>query len=1061
MNRNRRIRVAAFPLAAALMLFLFLGPASPAFAADPSGGTSVRVVSDYEGQRLLVEGEEMMVFGMNWGYMPIGENYNYSLWNQPDDVIEAALAREMPLLREMGVNAIRQYAGIPPRWVRFIYERYGIYTVVNPLVARYGYTLDGVWIPMVDYSDARLRAAVKADIRALVEEFRGVPGVLMWLLGNENNYGLSWSSFEIEALPAGERDAARARYLYSLMGEIVDEIKRLDPHRPVAMANGDVQYIDIIAEECENLDVFGTNVYRGISSRDLFDVVKKKMNIPVMYTEFGADAYNAKEMREDQEMQARYLIGQWEEIYEQSSGKGRAGNAIGGFIFQWSDGWWKYGQEDRLDIHDTHASWPNGGYVEDYVEGENNMNEEWWGITAKGPSDHRGLYEVYPRAAYYALRRAFALDPYDPGTDLGKIRAHFGGIHPAAAALEARGDGAALLAEKREWVHLSGFRAEFETYNTGGERTSTPPSSATPGTSYPAFRGFDQLQSFYAEFEARPAENVTGMFSVNILGNVPDNPIDEIFYENRGRSRTVASEDGELDVGSLERVKVYQASMSWDDRHFLLDGFYRTGHLHWQFEGDFFGLYRNAYYGKNIDTYNGMAPVGFELAAKGSLEGLKVAYGPQLWWGANPAVLVKYRRNVGPLDATVVYHEDIAKNESATSSIAVPLPETRKLSLQFATSLGPFGVEAGGLWSGNTKVGEQFQIAEETATGYRVLRDEVVDSDTYGGKVKLTLERGRWHWYAQSAYMGVVADAGPTETITFTGWGLKDSGSGNQSNFLTGLAVNMGNFQIGPNILVQKPIVGPIPGDVPAPGRPRNVRDDPFAVLGNREMFGAELMIAYDPTPATWAWAWDNVVREDARFAASLGIVYRDMKTTRDATIYIAEDGVTQYAHAGAPPAQELWETQLGIISKISPRTRLAVGIYAGTAEPNGWDPDGEDSTLNRVIHRYGIGARLDHGPLAYVAYVRIDDFGPYDYHHDFNLTYPLQLMGDLSYNLGAPAWFDLPNTRVGIRGTWRSLNVHSNRYCPGLDAEGECDPTIDADDGSEWEIRTYVHLSI
>ena len=29
------------------------------------------------------------------------------------------------------------------------------------------------------------------------------PGVLMWLLGNENNYGLSWTSFEIEALPRG------------------------------------------------------------------------------------------------------------------------------------------------------------------------------------------------------------------------------------------------------------------------------------------------------------------------------------------------------------------------------------------------------------------------------------------------------------------------------------------------------------------------------------------------------------------------------------------------------------------------------------------------------------------------------------------------------------------------------------------------------------------------------------------------------------------------------------------------------------------------------------------
>ena len=128
-------------------------------------------------------------------------------------------------------------------------------------------------------------------------------------------------------------------------------------------------------------------------------------------------------------MQARYLVGQWQEIYEQSAGKGRVGNAIGGMIFQWSDGWWKFRQEERLDIHDTNASWPNGAYPEDYVEGENNMNEEWWGITPRVP-DHRGLYDVYPRAAYYALREAFTLDPYAPARPGPTSAPHFATIRP-------------------------------------------------------------------------------------------------------------------------------------------------------------------------------------------------------------------------------------------------------------------------------------------------------------------------------------------------------------------------------------------------------------------------------------------------------------------------------------------------------------------------------------------------------------------------------------------------------------------------------------------------------
>ena len=137
-----------------------------------SAPTVTRVISDSAGQRLQVNGEDFMVFGMNWGYMPIGENYNYSLWEQPDEVIVEALDREMPLLQAMGVNSIRQYVGIPPRWVQYIYQRYGIYTILNHTVGRYGYTLDGVWIPSIDYSNERIREALTDEIVALVVQAR-------------------------------------------------------------------------------------------------------------------------------------------------------------------------------------------------------------------------------------------------------------------------------------------------------------------------------------------------------------------------------------------------------------------------------------------------------------------------------------------------------------------------------------------------------------------------------------------------------------------------------------------------------------------------------------------------------------------------------------------------------------------------------------------------------------------------------------------------------------------------------------------------------------------------
>jgi hypothetical protein len=1034
---------------------LAIGPSVAAAQDAPADAPAVvRVVPDAGGTRLQVNGRDFMVYGMNWDYVPIGENYLYSLWQQPDAVIEEALAREMPLLQNMGVNAIRQYVGIPPRWVRYIYEKYGIYTVINHPCGRYGFTLNGVWIPNVNYADPTLRAAITAEVTDMVRRFQGVPGVLMWLLGNENNYGLSWTSFEPEAFPEGEENVGRAHELYSMFGAIIDSVHATDPDRPVAIANGDVQYIDVVAQECPHLDVFGTNVYRGVSARDLFQVVKDKLGVPVMFTEFGSDAFNEKEMREDQRMQAYYLLGQWEEIYEQSDDKGRVGNAVGGFIFQWADGWWKFGQESRLDIHDTNASWPNGGYL-DYIPGGNNMNEEWWGICAKGPADSRGLYELYPRAAYYALKDAFKLAPYGAGTDLGAIREHFTAIRPEAAVLQARGDRAELLARDAERVHLSGLRLDFVTYSTGGDRVSTP-KVATPGGGYPAFRGFDHMESFYADFEARPSSGVTGNLSLNVIGNVPTNPIDEIFYENRGRTRTVQSPQGNFDLQGIERVKVYRSSISWDDRWFLLDGFYRVGHTHWGYEGDFFGIYRDAFYGENLDIYNGIAPVGFEMTGKKTFTGAKFAFGPQLWWGANPAAIGKYTRTFGPVTATGLFESEFASQPTITSSYAIPTPRTQRATLVLQTSRGPWGLQVGGIRGGNTKVGEGFVIAEWTGTGYRLLQDHVKNSDTYGVKGKLTYEKGRWHWYGQSAYMGLVADGGPTAVQNYTGWILTDSGSGNQTNLITGLAVNQGNFQIGPNFLWQKPLVGPIPAGLPRP--PRNILDDPFAVRANREKFGAELMLSYDPTPATWMWQWDNDVREDAPLAASLDLVYQDFRTTQDAGIGIAEDGHTPIRFPGAPPPRKVWETHLRLVSRLSADRRLVAHLYAGTGEPNGDSP--------RLIHRWGADARLALGSNVFAGAVKLNDWGPYDYHRDFNLTFPVQLMGDVSHTLGNARWFGFPQTRIGVRGTWRSLDRYSPRYCPIKlpdEATGNlvCEPDAPGPDGNEWEIRTYLQLSM
>jgi hypothetical protein len=1026
-------------------------------------GDKVSVVKNEKGMKLVVNGKDFMINGMNWDYIPIGTNtVNANFWKKSDEIIKAGLDTEMSLLKNMNVNVIRQYTGVPARWIQYIYENYGIYTMLNDPFGRYGLTLNGVWTPVTDYADPKTQKHLLDEVDKLVEGYKNTPGLLMYLLGNENNYGLFWAGAETEDFPDEEEKKQavgenRGRPMYRLMNEAAKRIKARDTTRPVAICNGDVLFIDIVAEECKDVDIYGVNSYRGVSFTDMFKVVKEKLDMPIMFTEFGADAFNAISNKEDQKSQAYYMLGNWKEIYENAAGQGKYGNSIGGFTFQFSDGWWKYGFDDRenADVHDNNASWSNGGYARDLAgPGINNMNEEWFGITAKGATDERGLYDLYPRAAYYALKEAHKLNPYGQGVDLAFIQNYFSNINLMDAVLKARGDKAALGGGSSQKLRISNLSAKFTTFNTGGRLLTTPENTDPNSLSYPSEQGFDHMQSYFIGVEGKPSASMTANVNFNILGNVADNPIDEIFYENRGRTRSVNTDEGNLDLTDINSIQVYNAEFEWKAKDFNLRGFYRTGHYHWGYEGDFFGLYPEANYGPNLDIYGGEI-LGIEIDGKGSLDGLKAAFGPQLWWGANPAVLLKYSRKIGHFDVTGIYHEDIDDADQGISSFAVPLPKTRRATIHVKRDFGNFGFEVGGIWGGQPLNGRSFQDVTGTSGNYTVYVDKVNSKDNWGGKAKLTYQKGAFNWYAQGAVMGLVANGGADATRTFTGWQLKDTGSGNQTNFLTGFTYLLGKVQIAPNFLWQKPIVAAMPNDVQGAGRLRNIQDDPFAVRGNRETTAGEILFTFDPTPGTWMYEWDNDRAEDAKFAMSAGFVYRHHPTAQDAAIGFLSDR-SSFAFPNAAPAEDLWEANTRMVSKIGRDFGIIGNFYYGNGQANGSDA--------RMIKRFGGDIRLIYNKLKITSQVKVNDWGPFDYHRDFNLTYPLQLMVDVSTTLGKPDWFILPSTKMGIRGTWRSLNEFSPRYTPNAAAQFATSPIVSPvgfPNGSEWEIRTYIHINI
>jgi len=1029
----------------------------------------VAVFNNEQGMKLVVNGKDFMINGMNWDYIPVGTNFSYSLWRQPDDLIKAALDSEMELLKNMGVNTIRVYTGIQPKWIAYIHENYGIYTMLNHSFGRYGLTINGVWKAVTDYRDPATQKILISEATDMAKTYKNTPGLLLFLLGNENNYGLFWAGAETEDFPDEEEKKAevgekRGRPMYKLMNDAAVKIKAIDGSHPVAICNGDVLFVDIIAQECKDVDIYGTNMYRGKSFGDAFKVIRDKLNKPILFTEFGADAFNAITNQEDQKMQAFYMVQNWKEIYQNAAGLGKANNSIGGFTFQFSDGWWKYGQTKNLDVHDNNASWLGGGYDLDTKDGSNNMNEEWFGICAKGPTNSSGLYTLYPRAAYYALKQAHSINPYNLGVTGESVTNHFNDIQLMDAVLRARADKAAMGGNEK--IRLSNMRAEFTTFNTGGSLLTTPQFADGAGDAFPNRLGFDHMQSYFVGVQGQPSANIKAEVNFNILGNVAGNPIDDIFYENVGRPTQVETPNGTATITDNNRLRVYNAEFEWNAEDFDLRGFYRTGHFHWGYEGDFFALYPEAYYGPNLDIYNGEIS-GIEVDGKGALSGLKAAFGPQLWWGANPAVLLKYQRTIKGLDFSAIYHKDIVSgsglDENGNRVLdptqlrtgVIPALPTERASIAVEKKLDNFGIKLGAIWGGKPLNGRVYQDINENG---QVVNDKIQSTDNFGGKAKITYTNAGFNWYAQGSVMGLVANGGADATLTFTGWKLKDSGSGNMSNVLTGVAYNFGGkFQIAPNFMYQKPLVEAMPNGVSAPGRLRNFVDDPFVVrAGNREMTAGEILFTFDPTPGTYMYEFDNDKAEDAKFAMNLGFIYRQLPTTQDAAIGFLANR-SSFAFSKSAPAADLWEIHSRMVSKINPDLGLIANFYYGTGQANG---DSE-----RLIYRGGVDLRMIYNKMKLTGMLKVNDWGPFDYHRDFNLTFPLQLMLDFSTSVGKPNWLVLPDTKVGIRGTWRALDQFSPRYLPNETTnEFDTAPTISPvgfSNGSEWEIRTYIHINI
>jgi len=380
-----------------------------------SGQGQVRFVKYENGHwQLLVDNKPFLIKGMS--YMPtrVGQSPDDGTmqdWMQEDDHHDGTISApyeswvdlygdnkrhddepvvgDFQLMKEMGVNTLRiyyqTYMKSDKAFLEKMYQEYGFKVAMSNFLGKYAIGSGAKWSEGTDYENPVHQKNMMEYVRQMVMEFKDEPYILMWVLGNENNYGV--------ASNANKKPDA----YYKFVNDVARMIKSIDPNHPVAICNGDTLFLEKFGKDAPDVDAFGANVYRGdYGFGSFWEDVAELAGKPAFITEYGAPAYGGASMTygQAQQAQADYHKGNWLDILDNSAGYAEgAGNSVGGMAFEWLDEWWKDYSPSLHDIKaDVIGPFPGGYYF-----------EEWFGIFGQG-NGSQSPYLREPRKVYYTYK---------------------------------------------------------------------------------------------------------------------------------------------------------------------------------------------------------------------------------------------------------------------------------------------------------------------------------------------------------------------------------------------------------------------------------------------------------------------------------------------------------------------------------------------------------------------------------------------------------------------------------------------------------------------------------
>ncbi|CAK4081620.1 unnamed protein product [Aphanomyces euteiches] len=341
-------------------------------------------------RKLLKDNSLFFIRGVNYQPTPIGR------WSGDDLLLQPALwQRDLALLRNMNINAAKVYAFAPGNpSAHKVYLDAAFNNGYLPI-----YTMFSIWVapyPMssnIDISSSYFQSFV-AQYRLMAQEVACHPGTMGFVIGGEMN-GVSevydqsfWNKFN--ALSGAVRagiNAANCGAKKILTTNFLDDYAE-------SINQGELHGADV--------DVWGVNIYDkrfDTTKMNKFAQVTKK---PILFSEYGVPfggSYSDPSERTPWAV-GQYLLSMAQTLRNSFLGQDPSGKSllVGGFVFEYTDEWWKEGFPTTQE----------GGYNATSLFPLGYFSEEYFGLFSISPGAN-GLNVLTPRQVIAQLAALWAL----------------------------------------------------------------------------------------------------------------------------------------------------------------------------------------------------------------------------------------------------------------------------------------------------------------------------------------------------------------------------------------------------------------------------------------------------------------------------------------------------------------------------------------------------------------------------------------------------------------------------------------------------------------------------